>query len=416
MVNRLSHRWLLAAYCLFPGAALAQDPGAAAAPPAGDPIVIGRQVVLASDALREDRPIWIHTPQAAGAIPQRFPVLYVLDGRTHFEHVVGIVDFMATVGLVPPMIVVGVPNVSPPRRTRDLTPKPTHQYGADGVTPWRQLYPDAGGAEDFLEFLTDELVPYIDSTHPTVPLRILVGHSFGGLFNVYAFLEQPSVFRGHIVISPSLWWDQQHLVVEADRFLRDEQPAGFLHVTTGNEGGAMLASATDFADLLAAEATDSLRWKFTHMERESHGTIPHRSTYDGLEWMFEPWRFTPADGAAFAAAGRVAAIDRRFADISSAYGFAMRPSEPFLNAVGYTLLRRGAAQEAIVIFAENAARFPNSANVYDSLADAHLAAGDLLLARDNYARAWRLAEATGHPNTAYYKQNLDRVNRQLTSN
>lgn len=51
-------------------------------------------------------------------------------------------------------------------------------------------------------------------------------------------------------------------------------------------------------------------------------------------------------------------------------------SEATLNLAGYTLLFGGRAAEGLKLLALNSEAFPNSANVYDSLADAYLAIGD----------------------------------------
>ena len=55
------------------------------------------------------------------------------------------------------------------------------------------------------------------------------------------------------------------------------------------------------------------------------------------------------------------------------------------NLYGYSLLQAGNTKDAIGVFEMNAAAYPKSANTYDSLADAHLAAG-------NRSEALRLAE------------------------
>lgn len=56
-----------------------------------------------------------------------------------------------------------------------------------------------------------------------------------------------------------------------------------------------------------------------------------------------------------------------------------------LNLHGYALLQEGRAEDAIAVFEMNVAAYPGSANTYDSLSDAHLAAG-------NREEALRLAE------------------------
>jgi tetratricopeptide (TPR) repeat protein len=45
------------------------------------------------------------------------------------------------------------------------------------------------------------------------------------------------------------------------------------------------------------------------------------------------------------------------------------------NLYGYELLGRGDAAEAIIVFEMNVDEYPESANTYDSLSDAYLAAG-----------------------------------------
>ena len=49
--------------------------------------------------------------------------------------------------------------------------------------------------------------------------------------------------------------------------------------------------------------------------------------------------------------------------------------EAELNAHGYELIQQGKAEDAVIVFQMNVDAFPQSANTYDSLSDAHLAAG-----------------------------------------
>ncbi|RYU92694.1 alpha/beta fold hydrolase [Emticicia agri] len=64
-----------------------------------------------------------------------------------------------------------------------------------------------------------------------------------------------------------------------------------------------------------------------------------------------------------------------------------RHSEEDLNEWGYALLKRLEILEAIEVFKLNALFYPNSANVYDSLGDAYLKAGQKNLAIANYTKA-----------------------------
>ncbi len=62
-------------------------------------------------------------------------------------------------------------------------------------------------------------------------------------------------------------------------------------------------------------------------------------------------------------------------------------NEREFNSLGYELLRKNEYENAIDVFKMNVALYPESDNVYDSLADAYLRNGDSLLAFNNYKKA-----------------------------
>ncbi len=102
---------LALALCIC-GPASAQDSG---------PIVIGRKVKVHSSVMNEDRMLWIYTPDTARASTTRYPVLYLLDGESQFVQTAAIVQYLADVDRMPPMIIVGLANTN---RMRDLSPQP----------------------------------------------------------------------------------------------------------------------------------------------------------------------------------------------------------------------------------------------------------------------------------------------------
>ncbi len=70
-------------------------------------------------------------------------------------------------------------------RGRDLTPSDDK-----GFRPGGTHHPQ-GGASDFVKFLNDDLFPFIAANYKTKNEdRAVYGHSFGGLFGFYTFLNQ----------------------------------------------------------------------------------------------------------------------------------------------------------------------------------------------------------------------------------
>jgi CubicO group peptidase (beta-lactamase class C family) len=64
--------------------------------------------------------------------------------------------------------------------------------------------------------------------------------------------------------------------------------------------------------------------------------------------------------------------------------------EATLNSLGYTLLQQGQNQDAIAAFQRNVQEYPQSSNVYDSLGEAYMKAGQKDLAITNYEKALQL--------------------------
>ena len=181
-------------------------------------ISIGQGFGIRSEILGENRRYRIHLPDSYDEdwfySNHRYPVMVLLDGDTHFHSASGMVDFMSNNGSeqIPEMIVVAVSNTD---RTRDMTP--TYSL-IDSRGRENQGFSSSGGADVFLSFLEQELLPHIDSSYRTIPYRVLVGHSFGGLFAVHAFLERSS-FQAYLAIDPSLWWDEEGLVQQGEKSL-----------------------------------------------------------------------------------------------------------------------------------------------------------------------------------------------------
>jgi predicted alpha/beta superfamily hydrolase len=169
---------------------------------------------LFSNVLKQKRPVEVYLPKESKTdAVQRYETIYVLDGDWNAKVVVDIVTFMRQVGVMPPAIVVSVPNVFDEQhvnsRDHDLTPT---------IVPNAQR---SGGSADFLAFLKTELVPYVDQHYPTNHVRLVHGHSLGGLFLVYTLMHEPTLFDGYLILDPAMWWDNHALDSPLDAKLAD---------------------------------------------------------------------------------------------------------------------------------------------------------------------------------------------------
>jgi pimeloyl-ACP methyl ester carboxylesterase len=166
---------------------------------------------------------------------------------------------------------------------RDLTPPSQVQQQID-------VYPTLGGADQFLRFIVEELKPLVDARYRTNGYSIVVGHSLGGLFVLHALVTQPGSFNSYVAIDPSLWWNDQALVRQADAFIEsDPELNTSLYLIVGNGQGPGLDAALELAGMLDRRRPSGLRSDFTRIATESHDTVALLGIYQGLRWIFANW-------------------------------------------------------------------------------------------------------------------------------
>lgn len=182
----------------------AQDKVMATAPPQVE--IAGSQLLtMTSSICHQDYVLNINLPRGYSDSTKTFPVLYVLDGQWDFGFVQALYGQQYYDGFVPGIVIVGItwggknPDYDK-RRAFDLTPTDPGKSGQYGNAP------------NFLAFIKQELIPFIESKYRVrSDDRALVGSSFGGLFTLYAMFHETATFNRYVLTSPSLQWDNDIL-------------------------------------------------------------------------------------------------------------------------------------------------------------------------------------------------------------
>lgn len=387
MLRRSFSYFLIGCVCLI--AARAQDLN----PPAP------QRLVIHSNVLNEDRVVWVRMPAAAQGKKERYPVLYMTDGGSNVNEIGSTIDFLTEAGPIVPLIVVGITNTD---RVRDLTPTHARMKHSDGTV---DPNPIGGGADKFLDFIQTELVPEIEKRYPTQPYRIFTGHSLGGLFAVHALIARPELFNACIAASPSLWWDDFHVLRETKDFLAEQKEfKKTLFFTLGNEDGEMIAGFERLQKMLGGTRPKGFVVESTRYPEETHGSTPLLSHYAGLRVIFAGLRI-PRDPKTGVPVGGLAGVEQHYRELSERFGFKIS-AEKTINGLGYSLLGAKKIDDAIAAFQRNVELYPRSANVYDSLADGLEAAGKRDLAVQSVQKAVNVATETGDPLLPDFKKHL----------
>ncbi len=143
---------------------------------------------------------------------------------------------------------------------------------------------------------------------------------------------------------------------------------------TAREMLALLGSVNDHLDKIETKGKPINMWCHTcHRGRPIPMTLGEELTR-----VYEA-------GGVEAALAEYTTLRERFYG-RGAYDF----GEGSLNQLGYALLQRDDVDGAIAVLARNVERFPDSANVYDSLGEAYMKAGKRDLAIANYEKSLAL--------------------------
>lgn len=342
---------------------------AAAAPLTPGPVQIGETTAIWSEVLHASRPVQIHLPASYDQTRDRYPVLFLLDGDRNFVHAVGVLEFLAVDGgRIPEHILISVPNVD---RTRDLTPCKAGTADC--------------GADKFLRFLQQDLLPWVDKEYRTVPFRTLVGHSRSGQFAFHTLLNEPELFNAYIAISPALWINDEAIFQQAEAKLAKLPPRRFLYFSDGNESSSITSTVARMAQLLKQQKPASLTWSNEHFADDQHMTTAHKSLYNGMERIFSGLN---VDRAAILSQG-LPGVDAHYATLEQRYGFKIEAPKGMLDWMGYFLLQQEKPQLALPFFQRSAERFPWDASVYEGLAGALEAVGRKEEAAAAYIKAYR---------------------------
>ncbi len=242
------------------------------------PFAIGETVSIYSDELNEERTLNIYLPQSYNeAADKKYPVIYLLDGSADedFIHIAGLVQFgsFSWINMIPETIVVGISNID---RKHDFT------YPTKNIKD-KEDFPTTGGSKKFIDFIAKELQPFITKNYMVTEERTIIGQSLGGLLASEIFLKKPDLFDHYIIVSPSLWWDDESLLnIQATPYSTKKS----IYIGVGKEGKVMETVAKQLHEKLKTTVPPSTQLEFNYFEQLDHGDTLHLAAYDAFKKLF----------------------------------------------------------------------------------------------------------------------------------
>lgn len=195
-----------------------------------------------------DKPhkIWVYLPPDYNSSSQKFPVIYMHDSQNLFDVETAaygkewnvdetLNELYNNTGKG--FIVVGIENGGDKR--------------IEEYTAW--THPKYGGGKGaiYVDFLVNELKPFIDKNYRTKPKAkhtAIIGSSLGGLISFYGGLKYPDVFGKIGALSTSFWFSNN--VYAFAKQNGNQKKTKLYLLIGGNEGSTMLPDTEKMEKLL----------------------------------------------------------------------------------------------------------------------------------------------------------------------
>ena len=224
---------------------------------------------LNSEKLGDARQLKIQLPRNYDTSDKKYPVIYVFDGDYLFEPVAGVTDYYAYWEDIPEAIVVGINQFK--KRNEDCF------YDEANSLPV-----ETGAA--FFEFISMELVPYINKTFRTENFKVAVGHGKTANFINYFLLKDIPLFQAYVVLSPDLVPDMATYLEE--RFSKIEQKTFYYLAASNNDVKSIKTNTEVLSKSLAAIENANVLKTFEIFDGPSHYSLPVHAIPKALESIF----------------------------------------------------------------------------------------------------------------------------------
>jgi len=219
---------------------------------------------VSSDILGYEHDVLAYLPPNYQNSSATYPTIYIEDGRDYIEFAITpvVIDNLIRTRQIKPVIAIFI---NPPNRHLPEEPNRMTEYGLN---------------DDYVNFKTDELVPFIESNFRAEqnPLsRMAAGDSFGGLISAYTPFLRPDVFG--IGYSQSGYHSYQN-----DRLINLYQSSKKKPISLYVDIG--IYEQVVGADMLPKEETDflSANRRFKKVLEEKGYDFVYREYHEGHTW------------------------------------------------------------------------------------------------------------------------------------
>ncbi|RNA01519.1 T9SS C-terminal target domain-containing [Brachionus plicatilis] len=229
------------------------------------------------------KPVWIYLPPDYFSSLKSYPVLYMHDGQNLFDNATSSYGDEWNVDETVER------NYFFGKQTAIVVGLQTKDQRTDELTPYTHPVRGGGKGDRYVDFLKNDVKPYVDRNFRTKPGREftgLGGSSFGGLMTFYAGMKNQNLFSKLVVFSPSFWFNSTvfELVDSPEVTKYDDTKLYF--VCGGMEGDRnMTSNMLKMADILSNKGYTNLAY-FVRPDGIHYETFWSQEFPSAFNWLF----------------------------------------------------------------------------------------------------------------------------------
>jgi len=288
-----------------------------------------------SRVLSETRTINIHLPKSYNTSEKSYPVIYSLDGEYTNFALNGTIDYYSFWDKTPECLVVSI------NQNYLDTIENKYKRWMDCSYSWGTGFPKDKGI-DFKKFISNELVPFIDSSYRTTNFRTIIGHSFTANYVNYFLLDKTPVFTGYVAISP---YYASNVLDSLKKIVEKLKTPIFYYVASGEKDlSGHKKSVREFDKVFSRIKNKNFIYKiFDYKNNQAtHVTIFPIALPNAIEHLFSA--YGPITEAEFKILlkeeNKVSYLKQRYDKIESIYGVVIPLREDDLNIVAYAISKK----------------------------------------------------------------------------
>lgn len=241
---------------------------------------------LPSEQTGRDYTLLVNLPPSYAEETERmYPILYYTDAQWDVSLIHTILGKCYYDRTLPEIITVGISYPAPDAnygdlREWDLTPVKENREGGE----------NRGGGPQFLKWVVDDLVPFVEAKYRVDPdARAWGGVSLGGFFAIYLMYEQPELFDRIVSISPAVIVDRGFALRQDKAFAASHDTLKTrLFVCYGTEEYYKFSDPiAQYQKTLSERGYKGLELLNWQVEGARHGSVAMDGWTRGLWWAFK---------------------------------------------------------------------------------------------------------------------------------